>query len=62
MPERCSEPHNSMDEINVECKEEIADDVKKIVEDCIPNEANYYKIKCPHLGNGEIGKNWMEVH
>lgn len=50
------------DEINVECKEEIAEDVKKIVEDCIPYAANYYKIKCPHLGNGEIGKNWMEVH
>lgn len=50
------------DEYTVECLEEIAEDVKAICEDCIVKAAEYYNIKCPHLGQGKIGKNWYEIH
>jgi DNA polymerase I-like protein with 3'-5' exonuclease and polymerase domains len=50
------------DEIDIECREEIAEDVKKISEDAIVEAGQYYKITCPHKGEGKIGRNWMEIH
>jgi DNA polymerase I-like protein with 3'-5' exonuclease and polymerase domains len=50
------------DEIDVECREEIAEDVRKISEDAIVEAGEYYKISCPHRGEGKIGKNWYEIH
>lgn len=50
------------DEYTIECKEEIAEDVKKISEDAIAWAGNFYKISCPHVGQGKIGKNWYDIH
>ena len=50
------------DEVNIECREEIANDVKKISEQCIVDACEFYNIKCPGKGDGKIGKNWYEVH
>lgn len=50
------------DEYTIECREEIAEDVKKISEDCIRLAGEYYNIACPHEGEGNIGKNWYEIH
>lgn len=50
------------DEIDVECRAEIADDVRKISEDAIVEAGEFYKIPCPHKGEGKIGKNWYEIH
>lgn len=50
------------DEVNLECKEEIAEDVRVIMEACIADAAQFFKMKCPHKGNGLIGKNWYDVH
>ncbi len=50
------------DEFTIECKEEIADDVKKISEQCIVDAALFYNIACPHKGDGKIGKNWYSIH
>lgn len=50
------------DEINIECDPEIAEDVRDIVEKCISDAGNFYKIACPHEGDGAIGRNWYEVH
>lgn len=50
------------DEIDVECREEIADDVRRITEFAIKEAGEFYKIPCPHRGEGKIGKNWYEVH
>lgn len=50
------------DEYTVECKPEIAEDVKRISEESIAWAGNYFKIVCPHVGDGKIGKNWYEVH
>lgn len=50
------------DECTVECKEEIAQEVKAISEKCIEDAGKFYKISCPHKGEGKIGKNWAEIH
>lgn len=50
------------DEFTIECDPEIANDVKKISEDAIAWAGNYFKIPCPHLGDGKIGRNWYEIH
>lgn len=50
------------DEYTIECKESIADDVKRISEDAIRLAGEYYNIKCPHAGEGAIGKNWYSIH
>lgn len=50
------------DEIDIECKPEIAEDVRKISEDCIAWAGEYFKLSCPHKGEGKIGKNWYEIH
>lgn len=50
------------DEYTIECREEIAEDVKKISEDAIKWAGEFFKIKCPHEGQGAIGKNWYDIH
>lgn len=50
------------DEYTIECNPEIAEDVKKISEQCIADAGEYYKLSCPHIGNGAIGKNWFDIH
>ena len=50
------------DEIDIECREEIAEDVKKISEDAIVEAGEYYKIDCPHKGEGKIGRTWFDIH
>ncbi len=50
------------DEYTIECDPDIAEEVKKISEDAIAWAGNYFKIKCPHKGDGKIGRNWYEVH
>ena len=50
------------DEFTVECREEIAEDVRKISEDSIREAGEFFNILCPHEGQGAIGKNWYEIH
>lgn len=50
------------DEFTIECKPEYAELIKKISEDSIKEAGDFYNIKCPHTGEGKIGKNWYEVH
>jgi DNA polymerase-1 len=50
------------DEYTVECREEIAEDVRKISEDAIAWAGQFFNIPCPHVGQGAIGKNWYEIH
>lgn len=50
------------DEYTIECDTDIAEDVKRIAEDAIAWAGNYFKIACPHLGDGKIGKSWYEIH
>lgn len=50
------------DEFTVECKPEYAEMIKKISEDAIVKAGEFFKIQCPHAGQGKIGYNWYEVH
>lgn len=50
------------DEIQIECKPEIAEDVGKICAAAIEESGVYYKIPCPHKGDWGIGRNWFETH
>lgn len=50
------------DEFTIECKPEYAQTVKEISENSISWAGNFYKIVCPHKGDGKIGRNWHEVH
>lgn len=50
------------DEFTVECRENIANRVKEISEQCIADAGAFYKIACPHKGSGAIGKNWYDIH
>ena len=50
------------DEYSIECREEIAEDVKRISEEAIAWAGEFFNISCPHLGQGAVGKNWYSVH
>jgi DNA polymerase-1 len=50
------------DEFTAEVREEIADDVKQMAERAISWAGEYYKIPCPHIGQGKIGKDWYAIH
>lgn len=50
------------DEYTIECRAEIAEDVKKISEQAIAWAGEFFKIPCPHVGQGAIGKNWYDIH
>lgn len=50
------------DEFTVECREEIAEDVKSISEYAIAEAGRMLNILCPHEGGGAIGKNWYDIH
>lgn len=50
------------DEFTVECDEGIADVVQKESEDAIAWAGAYFKILCPHLGQGKQGRSWYAIH
>jgi DNA polymerase-1 len=50
------------DEIQIECREDIAEDVGLICRNAIRDAGEYYGIKCPHQGESEIGKTWFDTH
>ena len=50
------------DEYTIECRKDIAEDVKLISENAIKEAGEFYNIQCPHAGEGAIGKNWYDIH
>jgi len=50
------------DEFQIECDEEIAEDVGKIAARSIEWAGKFYKIPCPHKGDYKIGTSWAETH
>ena len=50
------------DEYSIECKEELAEEIKDIAEQCIVDAGKFFKIACPHEGEGQIGNSWWDVH
>lgn len=50
------------DEYSLECREELAEEIKVIAEQAIVDAGKFFNIKCPHEGEGQIGDNWWDVH
>lgn len=50
------------DEVTVECREEIKEDIAKLVEKAFTVASNYFKLDVPQIGTAAIGHNWLEVH
>jgi len=50
------------DEFTVECDIGIADIVQKESEDAIVWAGAFFKIKCPHVGQGKQGTDWFLIH
>jgi hypothetical protein len=50
------------DEYTVECDKDIAEDVKSICEEAIVWAGQFFKIPCPHVGDGKVGKDWYAIH
>lgn len=50
------------DEYTVECDPDIADEVARLSEEAITWAGNYFKIRCPHIGQAAIGNSWYAVH
>lgn len=50
------------DEYTIEAKEKYAELIKIEAERAIVDAGKYYKINCPHEGEGKIGDNWWEIH
>jgi len=50
------------DEYTIECREEIAEEVRMISEQCIVDAGVFFNISCPHEGEGKIGKTWYAIH
>jgi len=50
------------DEFTIECKPEIAEDVKLVSEASIVWAGEFFKILCPHVGDGKIGESWYAIH
>jgi DNA polymerase I-like protein with 3'-5' exonuclease and polymerase domains len=50
------------DEYTFEVRPEIAEDIKKILEDSIADAGEYFNLNLPQIGEGEIGRSWEEIH
>jgi len=50
------------DEFTIECRPEIAQLVQDVSEKAITWAGNFFKIVCPHKGDGKIGDSWYAVH
>ena len=50
------------DEFTFEVVPQIAEDVKRILEDSIHEAGQYFHLNLPQIGEGEIGNSWQSIH
>lgn len=50
------------DEAEFEAEDPIAEEVSKMIEKAIEKAGQHLKLKVPLAGEGQVGKNWKEVH
>lgn len=53
---------NVHDEVQIEAKEEIAEEAANIAADCIRRAGEYFEFRCPLAGSADVGRNWSETH
>lgn len=50
------------DEVTVECRDEIKQEVAALLEKAFATATKHFKLKVPQIGEASIGNNWLEVH
>ena len=50
------------DEIQLEVKEGMADEVGKLAVECIARAGDFFGVRCELTGEYRVGKNWAETH
>ena len=50
------------DEVEFECEEPVAEEVARMIEFAIKKAGEMLKLNVPLAGEGQVGKNWREVH
>jgi DNA polymerase I-like protein with 3'-5' exonuclease and polymerase domains len=53
---------NIHDEFQIECREEIADDVAEAAVAAIRAAGRHFNFRCPLDGEAKVGRNWAETH
>lgn len=53
---------NIHDEMQVECREAVADRVGKTIVQAIENATEFYQFECPLTGDYKVGNSWAETH
>lgn len=50
------------DEVTVECRDEIKEEVASLIEKAFTMASNFYKLSVPQIGTAAIGRTWLDVH
>lgn len=50
------------DEIQLEVKEDMADDIGKLAVECIGRAGDFFGVRCELTGEYRVGNNWAETH
>ena len=53
---------NVHDEVQIECDEDIAEDVARIAEASFDDVTKHLKFRIPLRGSADIGQSWAETH
>ena len=62
LKESCQQVAWVHDEIQLETREDMADEIGKLVVECITRAGDAFSIRCPLTGEYNIGDNWAETH
>ncbi len=62
LKESCTQVAWVHDEIQLETKEDMSDEIGKLAVECIKRAGDAFSIRCPLDGEYNIGNNWAETH
>ena len=62
LKESCTQVAWVHDEIQLETREDMADEIGKLAVECIKRAGDVFSIRCPLDGEYNIGDNWAETH
>ena len=62
LKESCTQVAWVHDEIQLETKEDMSDEIGKLAVECIKRAGDAFSIRCPLDGEYNIGDNWAETH
>ena len=50
------------DEVQIECRKEIADEIGQAACDAIRRAGEFFKLRCPLAGSYDVGETWADTH